>query len=178
MSSVEPSSTSGPDVLAAVKRDADRFVRRLGLPAEQQHLYDDIVQDTLIVADRKLASLVRFDPPALSSWTYATVFLVTRGSKRAEVRRTAAWARVRDAFINDEVRAVFDRDGEANADLLAGALSVLTERDRRLLTGQVWDGQSTTELAASTGLSEANVRQRLSRARKLARESGLRAKNL
>jgi RNA polymerase sigma factor (sigma-70 family) len=173
MASIEPPSQTDAEVLACIKRDATGFVRRLGLPSWKHHLYDEIVQDTLMVADRRLTALVSLDPAALRSWTYTTVFLVARNTERAEMRRTAVWKRLRDAFVNDNVRAVFDQQDDANAELLAGALSVLTEADRQLLIRQIWEGLSTAELAASTGLSEENVRQRLSRARKLARESGL-----
>ncbi len=49
-------------LLAMVLDDANQFVRHLRLPAEQHHLYDDIVQDTMIVAHRNLNLLHTLEP--------------------------------------------------------------------------------------------------------------------
>lgn len=158
-------------VLAAILDDANRFVRRLGLASHQQHLRDDIVQDTMIIASRKLETLTALDPAARCAWTQTTMFFVTRNSRRTELRHTTAWKRTRDAFEHETIRAHFDIPADDHSDHLAKALSVLSALDRQLLIGQSWDGLSTAELAELHGLTQDATRQRIHRARVQARQS-------
>ena len=53
-------STVEDSVLAAVLDDANHFVRRLRLPTEQQHRIDNIVQDTMIIANTRPDTLVEY----------------------------------------------------------------------------------------------------------------------
>lgn len=158
------------ELLALVLDDANHFVRYLRLPTEQHHLYDDIVQDTMIVAHRNLTMLRTLEPGPRCGWTRATMFLVARNTKRAELRRTATWQRLSDAFQRDTVRSHFDQPGDDRSDHLAHALAALSELDRQLLVQQVWNGLTTAELATQHGLTPAAVRNRLTRVRSTVRK--------
>lgn len=171
MANPRPRVTADDSVLDAILDDANHFVQRLRLPPKHHHLYDDIVQDTMIVAHERLDRLCRLDAAGLRGWTISTVFLVARNTQRAELRRTAAWVRLRDAFQHATVRGYFDQPDDEHADQLYRALAGLSQLDRTLIIGQVWEGRSVAELAAHHGLTLNAVRHRLTRARATARKN-------
>lgn len=168
---VDVADVADEALLALMLDDANQFVRYLRLPAAQNHLYDDIVQDTMIVAHRNLPLLRTLEPGPRCGWTRATMFLVARNTQRAELRRTATWQRLRDAFQRDTVRSHFDQPGDDRSDHLARALAVLSDLERQLLIGQVWAGLTTAELATQHGLTPKAVEHRITRARTTARKS-------
>lgn len=158
------------DTVRAVLEIARRLVRQLRLPYEHHHLYDDIVQDTMLIALSKLALIERLDPAARIAWVRRTMFFVTRNTQRAELRRTAVWQRFRDVCTDTSVLLYFDQPSSSTDESLASALETLSELDQRLLIGQVWQGLSARELAARSGLTEKAVYHRLTRARNTLRE--------
>jgi len=157
-------------LLALVLDHANQFVRQLRLPVEQHHLYDDIVQDTMIVAHRNLTMLRTLELGPRCGWIKATMFLVARNTQRAELRRTTTWERLRDAFHRGSVRRHFDQAGDDRSDHLAHAFVLLNDLDRELLVSQVWNGLTTAELATQHGLTPAAVRNRLTRVRSTVRQ--------
>jgi DNA-directed RNA polymerase specialized sigma24 family protein len=162
------------DLLTSVLHDLQRFVIRLGLPAHQHHLYDDIIQDTMILVHHKWATLSALDPAHRTGWVCNAMFNVTRNTNRAELRQTQAWQRLtNNAFENLEVKEYFDRPNDDHTSVLTNALSVLSVLDRKLLVDRVWAGHSITELATANNLTETAVRHRLSRARRAARLQSL-----
>ena len=156
-------------VVATLLKFADEMVRRLRLPVEHQHLYDDIVQDTIVVALRKLDVLRPLEPDGQRAWLYTTMFLVARNSRRAEFRRTAAFERIRNAFHAEDVRSYFDQAPDNRAEHLLIALASLGDLDRALLFEQVWTGYTVKELAIRHGLTPKAVYHRMERARAVAR---------
>lgn len=165
---------SDEDMLSEVLRDLRRFVKRLGLPAYKHHLYDDIIQDTLIVVHRKWDNLKQLDTHRRTGWVCNAMFNVTRNTTRAELRRTDAWQRLASiAFEHPEIKEYFDRADDTRIGALSSALNTLNPLDRRLLIDHIWAGHSYTELATANNLTETAVRHRLSRARHNARKSML-----
>jgi RNA polymerase sigma factor (sigma-70 family) len=161
------------DMLNGVLCDLQRFVRRLGLPVHLHHLYDDIVQETLIIVHQKWVTLTGFDPHVRTGWACNAMFNVTRNTNRAELRQTQAWQRLaHHAFENTEVKEYFDSPENDHIDILNNALNILSPLDRKLLIDHVWAGHSITELAKANNLTETAVRHRLSRARRTARQHG------
>ncbi len=160
------------DLLSNVLADLQRFVKRLGLPVHLHHLYDDIIQDTMILVHRKWETLSGLDAQQRTGWVCNAMFNVTRNTSRAEVRQTQAWERLANtAFENGEVKEYFDRLDDARIDVLSKALDTLSVLDRELLVGHVWAGQSITELAEAHNLTKTAIRQRLTRARNAARRN-------
>jgi RNA polymerase sigma factor (sigma-70 family) len=164
---------SDEDILNGILGDLQRFVKRLGLPAHKHHLYDDIIQDTLIVVHRKWDNLKDLNADRRTGWVCIAMFNVTRNTARAELRRTDAWQRLADAFEHPEVLEYFDRADGNLTDALSSALNTLNPLDRKLLVDHIWAGHNHTELATANNLTETAVRHRLSRARHAARETAL-----
>ena len=50
------------DMFNGILCDLQRFVKRLGLPVHLHHLYDDIIQETLILVHCKWETLTGLDP--------------------------------------------------------------------------------------------------------------------
>jgi DNA-directed RNA polymerase specialized sigma24 family protein len=162
------------DMLNSILSELQRFVRRLGLPVHQHHLYDDIIQETLILVHRKWAALRCLNLHQRTGWACNALFNVTRNTNRAELRQTQAWQRLtKTAFENVEVKEYFDGPQDDHTDILTNALNVLSVLDRKLLVDHVWAGRTITELATSNNLTETAVRHRLTRARQAARRASL-----
>jgi DNA-directed RNA polymerase specialized sigma24 family protein len=131
-------NSSEDDTINKILGDRQRFVKRLGLPADQHHLYDDIIQDTMIVVHGKLASLKDLDPQERTGWVCNAMFNVTRNTRRKELRRTQAWQRLAEtAFEIVEVREYFDRSDGNQIDVLLVALKSLNSLDRQLLVNRI-----------------------------------------
>lgn len=159
------------DLLNSVLCDLRRFVKRLGLPVHLHHLYDDIIQDTMILVHRKWVTLTGLDPAQRTGWVCNAMFNVARNSTRAQLRQTQAWERLTNtAFENAQVKEYFDRPQDDHADVLTIALNALSVLDRKLLIDHVWAGHSITELATTNNLTETAIRHRLTRARQTARQ--------
>jgi DNA-directed RNA polymerase specialized sigma24 family protein len=137
-------------------------------------LRDDIISDTALVISKCLDTIEDLNPEDATRWVRGVAFFSARNSQRTEFRRTAAWRRLRRSTPN--LDPVFSGSAEDTASTLLGSgLAVLSALDQALLVDQVWEGCTSTELAARHGLSEIALRKRLSRARKAAREEILRS---
>lgn len=158
-------------LLAMVLDDANQFVRHLRLPAEQHHLYDDIVQDTMLIAHDRFDVLAVLEPGARRGWTRSTMFFVARNTRRAELRRTTTWERLRDAFEDGAVRRQFDEPDHTLTERFGVAFSQLSDSERTLLIESVWVGLTPAELAERHGLTPNAIHHRVTRARKKFRES-------
>ena len=129
------------------------------------------LSDVAVVITEHLERIEAFDTPeAAHAWVRGVVFFVARHTVRAELVRTDAWRRLRDAFRHPGFADGRPGGLSEAATLLAVGFAAISDRDRQLLIGQVWDGLTTSELAAAHGLSETAVRQRLTRARATARQ--------
>lgn len=162
----EPSADIGAAddaVLAQVLDDANHFVRHLRFPADQHHLYDDIVQDTMLIVHARISTLVLLDLGARRSWTRNTMFFVARNTQRAELRRTATWERLRDAFQHDAIREQFERPDDTLTARFANAFCQLSALEQGLLIGSIWAGHSNAELAEQHQLTAKAVLHRITR---------------
>jgi RNA polymerase sigma-70 factor, ECF subfamily len=143
------------------------FAARLGVP---QCVRDDIVSDVCLVIARRVEYLKTLDNEAALRWARGTTFLVALRLKRSQFRRTSAWYRLRSVFEVEEHSRFNQHDDEMSVVLL-DALNALTDLDRLLLIENIWDGYTTKELADRHSISPIAVRVRISRARKLCRQS-------
>lgn len=99
------------------------------------------------------------------------MFFVARNTRRAELRRTAAWERLCDAFEHDTIREQFDEPDDILTDRFATAFGQLSDLDRQLFIGSVWGGLTFAKLAEQHHLTPNAVHHRITRARKKFRES-------
>lgn len=152
------------ELIAEVKR----FTARLVVP---QCVRDDIVSDVCLVIARRAEYLKTLDNEAALRWARGTTFLVARRLERSQFRRTSAWYRLRSAFEVEEIRSRFNHHDDEMSVVLLNALNALTDLDRVLLIESIWDGYTTKELAERHSISPIAVRVRISRARKLCRQS-------
>jgi RNA polymerase sigma factor (sigma-70 family) len=134
----------------------------------------DVAQDVFLSAWRDLGQLrdARSFLPWLRQLTRHRAYHVVRGERRRKRRITSA--------ASDEllIEAIDPRPGVeadlAAADdrrLLRAVLDELPDETREVVTLFYWEGESTTKVAELLGLSDAAVRKRISRARKLLRAS-------
>ncbi len=126
---------------------------------------DDVVQGVFVTAWRRSTGLVD-DPgsPGARAWLLAVATGHVQNANRAEQRRRAALRRfVAEVSVRDP--GVTATPEVAVPETVGDPLSTLRAADQTLL--RLWSsGMSTAELAVELSVSEAAVRQRLSRARK------------
>ena len=172
MAITTPHSSDDLELVESLLREANFLVRRLRLPSNQRHLYDDIVQETMLIALRKIRVLAEFESERRSRWIFATMLLVSRNAKRSEARRNAMCERFRGVFRHDTTCNYFDRTSDDRFEQLGRALVSLGELDRDLIIGHAWSGFSAAELASQHHMTTKSVQHRISRARATARKFG------
>ncbi|NUW37413.1 sigma-70 family RNA polymerase sigma factor [Nonomuraea sp. SMC257] len=124
----------------------------------------DVIAETFTTAWRRLDDVPQGDEARL--WLYAVARRVLANHFRAEERRSALAARLREELATWS-RPAADRDGDATYQ----AFRRLSPDDRELLTLVGWEGLSSAEIAKVLGCSRGAARLRLHRARKrLAKE--------
>ncbi|MFP5379558.1 MAG: RNA polymerase sigma factor, partial [Vicinamibacteria bacterium] len=155
-----------------VQRLAPRFKvdARLALAIVRDvDLSRDVAQDVFLAAWRDLKDLR--DPESFLPWlrqlTRHRAYHVLRTERRRDRRVT---------FVDDEELRAIDKDtsptveasllAEEERRVLEAVLSELADDVREVVTLYYREGESTAHVARLLGLSEAAVRQRLSRARK------------
>ena len=145
-----------------------RYVtRRLG-----DSLADDVVADTFLAAFRRLG---RYDTAHRDArpWLYGIAANLIGKHRRAEVRAYLALART---GVDEVAESYADRvEARVSASAahreLAGALAVLSPKDREVLLMIAWADLSYEEVARALGVPVGTVRSRLHRARKKTREA-------
>ncbi|ROQ05615.1 RNA polymerase sigma-70 factor (ECF subfamily) [Rathayibacter sp. PhB93] len=138
------------ELFAANFTDLIRFVRRRA----PEHLVDDVVAETFLVAWRRRRDLPAHPRP----WLFATASNVLRNARRRETREQLIAERV---WLPEAVAA----DSSTEIDAL-NALRSLSEADQEVLSLHVWEDLSDTEAAKVLGCSRAAFSMRLSRAKK------------
>ena len=140
---------------------------------------EDVMQDALLKTYQHVSRIS--DPSAFRTWLYTTVRNACLMKRRRHVGEPAhfesidAKPRSQDGAaqpleVPDATRPVDERMMDAWVDRrLRTALQALPPSYRIIIVMREIDGLSTREVAAVTGLSEANVKQRLHRARVLLR---------
>lgn len=122
---------------------------------------DDIVQEAWIRTQEVGA---RFESRGrMRAWLLGVVRRMARDTLRARRRRTAREQRVARQEARADAEDVVERS--AQLERLLRAVRELGEPQRSAMLLRYLDGHSTAEIAAATGVSEAVVRKRLTRAR-------------
>ena len=135
--------------------------RYLRLFASPHHSAEDLAQDTFVKAYRAVA---RYGPPRNpEGWLIAIAKNVAIDAIRREARQTL----VELPELADETAppSQYVADGELQ-ELLPEALEGLDSRDRALVRGFYYRSKGCHELAEELGISYANTKIRLYRARK------------
>lgn len=122
---------------------------------------DDIVQEAWI---RTQESGARFESRGrMRAWLLGVVRRMARDTLRARRRRLAREQRVARQEARADAEDVVERS--AQLERLLRAVRELGEPQRSAMLLRYLDGHTTAEIAAATGVSEAVVRKRLTRAR-------------
>jgi RNA polymerase sigma factor (sigma-70 family) len=158
------------DAFAAIVDQTRSLVSSIALSiVRDAELSRDVAQDVFLSAWRDLGKLR--DPNSLLPWlrqlTRHRAYHVLRTERRRERRVTADDADTLLALAADprpHADATMIADEERR--LLATVLDELPDETRDVVVLYYREGESTAQVAELLGLSEANVRQRLSRARK------------
>ncbi|MER6088278.1 RNA polymerase sigma factor [Streptomyces bluensis] len=127
---------------------------------------EDVVSLTFLDAWR-LRDRVDEDGGSLRPWLLGIATNVTRNTRRAARRHSAALARLpRDETVDDFADEIARRlDDSAQLTLVRTALTRLRRADREVLALCVWSGLDYAAAAEALGIPVGTVRSRLSRAR-------------
>ncbi len=145
-----------------------RYVtRRLG-----DSLADDVVADTFLAAFRRLG---RYDTAHRDArpWLYGIAANLIGKHRRSEIRAYRALART---GVDEVAESYADRvEARVSASAahreLAGALAVLSPKDREVLLMIAWADLGYEEVARALDIPVGTVRSRLHRARRKTREA-------
>lgn len=127
----------------------------------------DVTAETFRVA---LTQFERYDPTLGNerAWLYGIASNLLRRHWRSEQRALRSLHRSARARLapDDPLSAVEDRiDAHRDIDRVLDAVALLDPDDRDLLLLTVWEGLTSTEVAAAIGIPAGTVRSRLSRIR-------------
>jgi RNA polymerase sigma factor (sigma-70 family) len=144
-------------LLKITRPDIRRYAQRHCLISD----VDDAVQEALLIVSRKLPSLRVL--AAFSGWAFRLV--------QRECRRLGRIALRYDPYDEEKLEQWLVTHTEAGLRLeLAAALESLPAHYRQVMLLRDVEELSIEEIATHTGLTRANVKSRLHRARALARE--------
>lgn len=142
------------------------------------HDAEDITQDVFLKAYRNLRTLRRWD--SFLVWIRSIAINLCKNRIRAQSRRPDAESiEDQETQILDKASADFYRDEQSSVsrdealDSISKALESLPEIYQQVLTLHYLGGMSGEQMSQFLGISHANVRQRLSRARRQLREETL-----
>ncbi|MFK4789052.1 RNA polymerase sigma factor [Microbacterium sp. ZW T5_56] len=148
-------------IAAAAEREAPDllayFVRRV--PAREDAA--DLLSETMLVLWRR-ARDAPSDDGQLRPWLFGVAHRVLQRHRRSWARREAATQRLRSELEGHSYSGFADSD---DADRVRGALRVLAELDRQIITLVHWEGFTQAEAAAILGRNPSTVRTRYERAR-------------
>jgi RNA polymerase sigma-70 factor (ECF subfamily) len=141
---------------------------------------EDVMQDALLNTYRHVGQIS--DPEAFRTWLYSTVRNACLMKRRRRVGEPVKFVSLERGDETDTKRApvdVVDPSRSADQKLIDGsvddrlrqALKHLPPAYRMIVVMREIEGLSTREVAAIAGVSEANVKQRLHRARLMLRKS-------
>lgn len=141
---------------------------------------EDVMQDALLNTYRHVSQIK--DPEAFRTWLYQTVRNACLMKRRRRVNEPARLASIEQSADDPDGHGPIDVAGEGRPadqqliDAMVGArlrkaLAALPPAYRVIVVLREIEGLSTREVATVTKLSEANVKQRLHRARLMLRTS-------
>jgi RNA polymerase sigma-70 factor, ECF subfamily len=138
---------------------------------------EDVMQEALLKTYQHVTQIA--DPEAFRTWLYTTVRNACLMKRRRHAGEPASFVSIEQGDGRDGAASVDVPDRARRADErlfdnwmagpLRAALKTLPPSSRMVLVMREVEGLSTKEVAAITGLSEANVKQRLHRARLMLR---------
>jgi len=129
---------------------------------------EDVMQDALLKTYEHVSGID--DPTAFRTWLYATVRNACLMKRRRRVGEPAHFDPVEPVRIADPAPPADQQFMERwLGGRLRQALDRLPPAQRMIVVMREMEGLSTKDVAAITGLSEANVKQRLHRARLMLR---------
>jgi RNA polymerase sigma-70 factor, ECF subfamily len=137
---------------------------------------EDVMQDALLKTFRYVRQIA--EPAAFRTWLYATVrnaCLMKRRRRSGEPSGfvpldASGGGSAAPVDVADRTASIDERMGRAAADArLRAALAKIPPSYRMIVVLREMEGLSTREVATITGYSEANVKQRLHRARLMIR---------
>lgn len=125
---------------------------------------EDVMQDALLKTYEHVGRID--DPSAFRTWLYTTVRNACLMKRRRRIGEPTSFDPVDPVRVVDPAPSADERLIEQGMDRrLRAALNRLPPAHRMVVVMREMDGLSTKDVAAVTGLSEANVKQRLHRAR-------------
>lgn len=125
---------------------------------------EDVMQDALLKTYTYVNRIE--EPEAFRTWLYTTVRNACLMKRRRHAGEPAQFEPIEPLAVADPARAADQRLIDAGVDRrLRQALDRLPPAQRMIVVMREMEGLSTKEVASVTGLSEANVKQRLHRAR-------------
>ncbi|MFN7982270.1 MAG: RNA polymerase sigma factor [Vicinamibacterales bacterium] len=139
---------------------------------------EDVMQDALLNTYKHVSQIK--EPEAFRTWLYQTVRNACLMKRRRRVNEPARLTSIEQSADDDGDHAAIDIPAEGRpadqqlmdawlGERLRKALASLPPGYRVIVVLREMEGLSTREVATVTGLSEANVKQRLHRARLLLR---------
>lgn len=178
---VRRAATGEPDAMERLLLRAQEVAYRFSLlVCGHPEDAEDVMQDALLNTYRHVSQIK--DPGAFRTWLYQTVRNACLMKRRRRVDEPAHMTSLDRGGADDEDSSPIDVPDEARgADQqlidswigtrLRKALASLPGGYRVIVVLREMEGLSTREVATVTGLSEANVKQRLHRARMMLRKS-------
>lgn len=116
---------------------------------------EDAVQNCVLTAFEQIEKLKKAE--AFSSWIFRILYCACNKLIKEQINRRNTWDI--DQFKNIS----FGEDRLAVGQELSQALSILSEEERSIVLLSVTAGMKSREIAKITGLTDGNVRQKLSR---------------
>lgn len=141
----------------------DTYRKLLGYVSRMEEINEspeDMVQDIYCLAFRKWDSLKQHPKP--TGWLYITANHIAQNRQRRKENRDVSLEQIMDD--SDEKAGVFAAYEAVEWELVSDKL--LSEQDRKIFEKYYLKNYGTTEISEELGISEENVRMRLSRIRK------------
>jgi RNA polymerase sigma-70 factor, ECF subfamily len=180
VSSPDPKSEYAALVRDAAAGDRDAMERLLMRAQEVAYRFsllvcghpedaEDVMQDALLKTYQHVAQID--DPGAFRTWLYTTVRNACLMKRRRHAGEPSEFMSVDDLSLPDHAQQPDAQAIDAWMDRrLRAALNTLRADYRMIIVMREIDGLSTKEVAEVAGISEANVKTRLHRARLMLRE--------
>lgn len=177
---VRDAATGAPDAMERLLMRAQEVAYRFSLlVCGHQEDAEDVMQDALLKTYRHVRDIA--EPEAFRTWLYTTVRNTCLMKRRRRVGEPARHVSIEQGLVTDDGEAapIDVVDGARPADQLLidswvdkrlrDALLTLPGGFRAIVVMREIEGLSTREVATIMGISEANVKTRLHRARLLLR---------
>jgi RNA polymerase sigma factor (sigma-70 family) len=126
---------------------------------------EEVVQDAFVKAFRNLSSFRQ--KAKFSTWLYRIIYNTAISKHR---QKKPGWQSIEDVIIPDNTMELMAEETDDRHKILETAMQQMPEEDRILLTLYYVDESSVDDLHSVLGISKANVKIKLFRARKRLQE--------